>query len=285
MKATFFNQPWLAQRYVPGHAAHAPRQVRGAQSLPRPGPCGDTERGGGGSDGVGEEAVAHYPATDGLSSTQILALVRAHADALADIGGAAAGAAASARAARGTGRGARRRCTSARMRAPRWGRSGAWRSRSCCWCSSPCCAGAGCGPPGRSRPCSPIPPSLSARWLSELLPFEPTGDQRRAMAEIDGDLALARPMQRLLMGEVGSGKTVVALYTLLRAIEHGHQGALMAPTETARRAALRDHPDADAAARRSRSACSPDPRPADGGPICSASSPPASSRCSSAPTR
>ena len=39
-------------------------------------------------------------------------------------------------------------------------------------------------------------------------------------------------MQRLLMGEVGSGKTVVALYALLRAVEHGYQGALMAPTET-----------------------------------------------------
>jgi ATP-dependent DNA helicase RecG len=74
-------------------------------------------------------------------------------------------------------------------------------------------------------------PELSARWLSELLPFEPTGDQRRAIEEIDQDLALSRPMQRLLMGEVGSGKTVVALYTLLRAVEHGYQGALMAPTE------------------------------------------------------
>ena len=39
-------------------------------------------------------------------------------------------------------------------------------------------------------------------------------------------------MQRLLMGEVGSGKTVVALYAMLRAVEHGHQAALMAPTET-----------------------------------------------------
>ncbi len=52
------------------------------------------------------------------------------------------------------------------------------------------------------------------------------------MAAIDADLAQARPMQRLLMGEVGSGKTVIALYALLRAVEHGMQGALMAPTET-----------------------------------------------------
>ncbi|MGH2873796.1 MAG: ATP-dependent DNA helicase RecG, partial [Solirubrobacteraceae bacterium] len=74
-------------------------------------------------------------------------------------------------------------------------------------------------------------PSVTARWLTELLPFELTGDQQRAIVQIGDDLARERPMQRLLMGEVGSGKTVVALYALLRAVEHGRQGALMAPTE------------------------------------------------------
>jgi len=69
------------------------------------------------------------------------------------------------------------------------------------------------------------------RWLASL-PFEPTGDQRVAFAEIDADLQSSRPMQRLLMGEVGSGKTVVALYAMLRALESGSQAALMAPTET-----------------------------------------------------
>ena len=73
---------------------------------------------------------------------------------------------------------------------------------------------------------------LTARWLSEMLPFVLTGDQVKALEAIDEDLARSRPMQRLLMGEVGSGKTVVALYALLRAVEHGYQGALMAPTET-----------------------------------------------------
>ncbi|HKH23663.1 MAG TPA: ATP-dependent DNA helicase RecG, partial [Solirubrobacterales bacterium] len=68
-------------------------------------------------------------------------------------------------------------------------------------------------------------------WLNSL-PFELTGDQRRAIEEIDADLEREQPMQRLLMGEVGSGKTVVALYAMLRAIEAGHQAALMAPTET-----------------------------------------------------
>ena len=64
------------------------------------------------------------------------------------------------------------------------------------------------------------------------LPFAPTGDQRTAMGMVDDDLAAGRPMQRLLMGEVGSGKTVVALYAMLRAVESGAQAALMAPTET-----------------------------------------------------
>ncbi|HVG75746.1 MAG TPA: ATP-dependent DNA helicase RecG [Thermoleophilaceae bacterium] len=67
------------------------------------------------------------------------------------------------------------------------------------------------------------------RWS---LPFELTGDQERAIGEIDADLARARPMQRLLMGEVGSGKTAVALAAMLRAVENGAQGAFMAPTET-----------------------------------------------------
>ena len=52
------------------------------------------------------------------------------------------------------------------------------------------------------------------------------------MDAVDADLARERPMQRLLMGEVGSGKTVVALHAMLRAVEHGGQAALMAPTET-----------------------------------------------------
>jgi ATP-dependent DNA helicase RecG len=85
----------------------------------------------------------------------------------------------------------------------------------------------------RSRPGIPLGPSgdLVARWLDSL-PFEPTGDQLRAFDEIDGDLEAGRPMQRLLMGEVGSGKTIVAVYAMLRALEAGHQAAMMAPTET-----------------------------------------------------
>ncbi|MBD0291424.1 MAG: ATP-dependent DNA helicase RecG [Thermoleophilia bacterium] len=70
------------------------------------------------------------------------------------------------------------------------------------------------------------------RRLRETLPFALTPDQEQAIAELRRDLARTRPMLRLLQGDVGSGKTVVALYALLRAVEAGHQGALMAPTET-----------------------------------------------------
>jgi ATP-dependent DNA helicase RecG len=72
---------------------------------------------------------------------------------------------------------------------------------------------------------------LLARYRGAL-PFTLTEHQERAIAELDADLARAVPMQRLLQGDVGSGKTVVALYALLRAVEKGRQGALMAPTET-----------------------------------------------------
>jgi ATP-dependent DNA helicase RecG len=72
---------------------------------------------------------------------------------------------------------------------------------------------------------------LIARYR-ESLPFTLTEDQERATEEIDADLDRDLPMQRLLQGDVGSGKTVVALHALLRAVEAGRQGALMAPTET-----------------------------------------------------
>ena len=75
-------------------------------------------------------------------------------------------------------------------------------------------------------------PGELVRRLRDGLPFTLTPEQEAAIAEIDRDLAAETPMQRLLQGDVGSGKTVVALYALLRAVEGGHQGALMAPTET-----------------------------------------------------
>jgi ATP-dependent DNA helicase RecG len=63
------------------------------------------------------------------------------------------------------------------------------------------------------------------------LPFPLTGAQRRSIGEIEGDMAQASPMLRLLQGDVGSGKTVVALSAMLIAVEAGAQAALLAPTE------------------------------------------------------
>ena len=69
------------------------------------------------------------------------------------------------------------------------------------------------------------------RGFLSALPFELTGGQQRAFAEISEDLARPTPMLRLLQGDVGSGKTVVAALSALRAIDAGYQVALMAPTE------------------------------------------------------
>ncbi|MBW3619628.1 MAG: ATP-dependent DNA helicase RecG [Actinobacteria bacterium] len=63
------------------------------------------------------------------------------------------------------------------------------------------------------------------------LPFAPTGAQSRSFDEIAGDLSSDRPMHRLLQGDVGSGKTLVAVWTMLCAVDNGRQAALMVPTE------------------------------------------------------
>ena len=67
--------------------------------------------------------------------------------------------------------------------------------------------------------------------IRRLFPFELTAAQRQAIAEIAADMARPLPMNRLLQGDVGSGKTVVALYAMLLAVAHRHQAVLMAPTE------------------------------------------------------
>jgi ATP-dependent DNA helicase RecG len=67
--------------------------------------------------------------------------------------------------------------------------------------------------------------------IREVLPFHPTKAQKRALGEIVGDMRESSPMRRLLQGDVGSGKTIVALQAMLVAIENGYQAALMAPTE------------------------------------------------------
>ena len=74
------------------------------------------------------------------------------------------------------------------------------------------------------------PDGLLGRFLDNL-PFQFTAAQNRVLAEIDDDLERSEPMARLVQGDVGSGKTVVAVAALLKAIEAGWQGAMMAPTE------------------------------------------------------
>jgi ATP-dependent DNA helicase RecG len=72
--------------------------------------------------------------------------------------------------------------------------------------------------------------NLTQRFL-DALPFQLTAAQQAAIARIDCDMVQPRPMNRLLLGDVGSGKTVIALWAVLRAIEHGYQAAVMTPTE------------------------------------------------------
>lgn len=76
----------------------------------------------------------------------------------------------------------------------------------------------------------PFSEEVHAKILARL-PFQLSAQQKQACQEIDEDLQQTIPMNRLLQGDVGSGKTAVAVYAMLRAVAHGHQAALLAPTE------------------------------------------------------
>ena len=77
----------------------------------------------------------------------------------------------------------------------------------------------------------PLLPVADPERLIEMLPYELTADQKKAWHEIETDMEKKVPMNRLLQGDVGSGKTVIAFLTLLKACANGRQGCLMAPTE------------------------------------------------------
>ncbi len=253
MRAVFFNQPWLVEKYPPGtrlvlhgkagergsfgvthHAVGSEVGVAGSAvgegdngvGIAR----GDVNTGGSGA-GVRGGVVAHYPAAEGVSSTQLLTLMRGARGALADVV----------------------ECLPAAVRSAE-----RLPTRASALCALHFPDSPEDAEQGRSRlafeellltqlvflrrrarrralrgaPQLDEPPTLSARWLEQALPFALTAGQQEAIATLSADLADPCPMQRLLMGEVGSGKTVVALWACLRAIEHGHQAALMAPTET-----------------------------------------------------
>jgi ATP-dependent DNA helicase RecG len=236
MRAVFFNQPWLVEKYPPGTrlVLHGKAGARGSFGVAHHalgtelGVAQDADAESGVSASRG---VAHYPASEGVSSTQLLALMREARGALTDVIEPLPGAL---RAAEGLTDHATALTALHFPGAPEDAEQGRVRlafeellltqlvflrrrarRRAL-----------------RGAPVLDGPPSLSARWRERELPFALTGEQLAAIEEIDADLKSPCPMQRLLMGEVGSGKTVVALHALLRAVEHGHQGALMAPTET-----------------------------------------------------
>ncbi|WP_456268715.1 ATP-dependent DNA helicase RecG [Kushneria sp. AK178] len=81
-----------------------------------------------------------------------------------------------------------------------------------------------------AAPALPASGGLATRFLTQL-PFSLTGAQRRVLSEIGADIARTTPMLRLVQGDVGSGKTVVAAMAMLQAVTGGYQAALMAPTE------------------------------------------------------
>jgi ATP-dependent DNA helicase RecG len=228
MKAAFFNQPWLVERYPRGtrlvlHGKYQPRNRFGVQSHAR------TDEAVAGGDAVA--GAGHYPATEGLTSTQILAFVREHAAAVHEVIEALPSRL------RAVERLPDRTGALAACHFPRSERDFAGGHRRLAFDELLLDQLAWMRRRAARREANTAPvldgePELTARWLSALLPFPLTGDQRAALDAVDADLAQPRPMQRLLMGEVGSGKTVVALYALLRAVENGFQGALMAPTET-----------------------------------------------------
>jgi ATP-dependent DNA helicase RecG len=226
MKATFFNQPWLVGRYPAGTRLVLHGKADGGARFRV------THHAVGSDIGSGEVgSVAHYPASEGVSSTQILTLVRERKQGLSDF---VEPLTASIRVAEGLPERA------AALAAMHFGGAGdaqlQWHERlafeELLLTQLVFLTRRGRRAAQARARALREPPSLSRRWLEQGLPFEPTGDQRKTIETIEGDLEQARPMQRLLMGEVGSGKTVVALYAMLRAVEHGAQAALMAPTET-----------------------------------------------------
>ena len=82
----------------------------------------------------------------------------------------------------------------------------------------------------RRAPPLPVTPRIDER-IRRLFPFSLTDDQQQAIGQVVADMQRDVPMNRLLHGEVGSGKTIVALYAMLLTVAQGHQAALMAPTE------------------------------------------------------
>jgi len=225
MQATFFNQPWLVARYPAGTRLVLHGKYEGRNRF-RVSHHARTDE----ASARGEE-VSHYAATEGLSSTQILALMGHSRAALAEVVDPLPGRLRAAE---------RLPARGAALEAMHFGAAGddVALARERLAFEELLLAQLGLLARRARRTADtraialPDPGTLTARWLDHGLPFELTADQQAAIAVLSAELARAQPAQRLLMGEVGSGKTVVALFAMLRAVECGAQAALMAPTET-----------------------------------------------------
>ena len=218
-RATWFNQPWLEAELTPGTRSGCAGDRTGTASPSRRTTSGEAET---------ADFAPVYPSTEDLAQKK-LASSRAGARARARRGGAAP--------CRRCSRAKRCRCAPTRSSAlhrPRTldeaevGRSGS-PSTSCSRSSSRSADGRGARGARRGAAAAA---RRAGRALPRVAAVHADAAQEHAIAEIDADLARSTPMQRLLQGDVGSGKTAVALYALLRAVEAGRQGALMAPTET-----------------------------------------------------
>ncbi len=228
MKATFFNQPWLERKYRPGTRLMLQGKYDGRNAFRVQAHALTGEQMGAHHE-TGQPAqsgVATYAVSEGLSSTQVLALVREHRNAVLHSPEPLP---------------ARIRTQerlpdrAAALLAAHFGELEAGRRRlafeELLLIQIALLRRRATRRAGAKAAALEAGGQLTQRWQKSGLPFEPTSDQRLAMAEIDADVCSERPMQRLLMGEVGSGKTVVALYAMLRAVEQGSQAVLMAPTE------------------------------------------------------
>ncbi|MDQ3719577.1 MAG: ATP-dependent DNA helicase RecG [Actinomycetota bacterium] len=226
MLAVWFNQPWVARRLGAGSGVrlYGKRQDRNVfwveefEPLDNAAPAPGTGR------------VPLYPATEGVSAAQLRQLVWEHYDAFRDLIEPLPAAV------RAAERLADRSAAVAAVHFPDGEEEAAAGRERLALEELLLLQLAVAGRRRRrheSRRAAPLKPTgeVVGPWAAAL-PFGLTGDQQRARDQIDRDLQGERPMQRLLMGEVGSGKTLVALHAMLRALENGRQAALMAPTET-----------------------------------------------------
>ncbi len=236
---TFFNQAWRARELVPGRPRHLRRQGGRLQGRApaRPPRLRAVRRRGRRSPRAmpprkrwAEAPIPIYPATGALASWQLAKSIALLLDGLGDVDDPVPA-------------GVRQARTPARPAARARGASTVQRSRPTgrrrgARCASPrrsCCRPRCCCARAELRAHTTTARHPSAGGLLERfdasLPFSLTGDQQEVGAEIADDLEHPVPMNRLVQGEVGSGKTVVALRAMLAVADSGGQSALLAPTE------------------------------------------------------